>query len=336
VTNLHEVPRRVLVIGGGVVACEAVTWLRGLGAEEVTVVEAAPRLLGRNEPFAGDLIAERFRADGVAVHLATTIERVSRPDARDTGEGHLHGGAARLTLGNGTEVTADEIVVATGRIPNSHDLGLDSVGVDTDEAGYLDVDDHFNVAGQDWLYAVGDLCGRALLTHMGKYQARIVGDVIAARAAGRPLDGAGYRDIADHGAVPQVTFTDPEVGSVGRTFEQARRDGIDVEVVEGDLASVAGAALLRDDYVGRANLVVDRATDTLVGATFVGSGIAELVHSATIAIVGKVPVDLLWHAVPSYPTVSEIWLRLLEALRAQRAAAPLSDSARAAAAPQRE
>jgi dihydrolipoamide dehydrogenase len=318
VTNLHEVPARVVVIGGGVVACEAVTWLRGLGSDEVTVVEAAPRLLGRNEPFAGDLIADRFRKDGVAVHLDATVQRVSRPEVRDTGEGLLHGGPARVTLGDGTEIDADEIVVATGRIPNSDDLGLDRVGVTPNRAGYLDVDDHFAVPGTDWLYAVGDLCGRALLTHMGKYQARIVGDVIAARASGRPLEGNRYRDIADHGAVPQVTFTDPEVGSVGRTVDQARADGIDVEAVEYDLAWLAGTSLLRDDYVGRANLVIDRATDTLVGATFVGSGIAELVHSATIAIVGQVPVDLLWHAVPSYPTASEIWLRLLETLRAQR------------------
>jgi dihydrolipoamide dehydrogenase len=156
---------------------------------------------------------------------------------------------------------------------------------------------------------------------MGKYQARVAGDVIAARAAGRPLDGIRFTDVADGRAVPQVTFTDPEVGSVGLTAEQARKAGLDVETVEHDLAAVAGSALFRDDYVGRAVLVVDRAADTLVGATFVGSGIAELVHSATVAVVGEVPVSVLWHAVPSYPTVSEIWLRLLETLRGQRATA---------------
>src|ERR1035437_2444576 len=247
VTNLHEVPRRVVVIGGGGVACESVTWLHGLGS-----------------------------------------------------------------------VTADEILVAAGRTPNSDDLGLDTVGVGAGEHGYLDVDDHLSVTGSQWLYAVGDLCGRALLTHMGKYQARIAGDVIAGLAAGRPLDEPRFTDRADHGVVPQVTFTNPEVGSVGQTAAQARAAGIDVETVESDIGSVAGAALLRDDYVGRANLVIDRASDTLVGATFVGSGIAELVHSATVAVIGQVPVSTLWHAVPSYPTVSEIWLRLLETLRAQR------------------
>jgi dihydrolipoamide dehydrogenase len=163
---------------------------------------------------------------------------------------------------------------------------------------------------------VGDINGRALLTHMGKYQGRIAGDVIAARAEGRATSGRRYRDVADHDIVPAVVFTDPQAASVGLTESAARKKGIDTEVLEYDLAKVAGASLLRDDYTGRAKLVVDRATDTLVGATFVGAEIAELLHSATTAIVGKVTLDTLWHAVPSYPTASEVWLRLLEARRA--------------------
>jgi len=318
VTNLHEVPRRVVVVGGGVVACESVTWLHGLGSEQLTIVEASQRLLGRTEPFAGELVAEQFGNAGIDVRLGGRAASVRREGPCDTGEGHVHGGEVTLTLEDGTSVTADEIVVAAGRTPNSDDLGLELVGVAAGEHGYLDVDDHLTVTGSQWLYAVGDLCGRALLTHMGKYQGRIAGDVIAARAAGRPLDDTRFTDRADHGVVPQVTFTDPEVGSVGQTAAVARAAGIDVETVEFDIGSVAGAALLRDDYVGRANLVIDRASDTLVGATFVGSGIAELVHSATVAVIGQVPVSTLWHAVPSYPTVSEIWLRLLETLRAQR------------------
>jgi pyruvate/2-oxoglutarate dehydrogenase complex dihydrolipoamide dehydrogenase (E3) component len=150
---------------------------------------------------------------------------------------------------------------------------------------------------------------------MGKYQARIAGDVIAARAEGRSLDGSRYRDVADHDMVPAVVFTEPQVASVGLTESAARERGIDAQALEYDIASVAGASLLRDDYTGRAKLVVDRATDTLVGATFVGTEVAELLHSATVAIVGKVSLDTLWHAVPSYPTVSEVWLRLLESRR---------------------
>jgi pyruvate/2-oxoglutarate dehydrogenase complex dihydrolipoamide dehydrogenase (E3) component len=311
VTNLHEVPRRVLVIGGGVVACEASTWLVGLGVEELTLIETGPALLGRNEPFAGQMVADHFEKLGVRVVLGATVDAVSRLDPSDTGEGHVHGGEATVAAGDVT-VTVDEIVVAAGRRPNSADLGWDTVGASVDH--YVIVDDHLNVVGVDgtWLYAVGDLNGRALLTHMGKYQARIAGAVIAARAEGRPLDGPAYVDQADHDKVPQVTFTEPQVASVGLTEAEARKAGMDVETVEYDLGAVAGSALLRDGYTGRAKLVIDRPAEVIVGATFVGPEVAELVHAATIAVVGRVPLSVLWHAVPSYPTVSEIWLRLLE------------------------
>lgn len=315
VTNVHEIPRRVLVIGGGVVACEAATWLRGLGVEQLTIVEAGPRLLARAEPFAGEIVADGFVRAGVDLRLAAAVASVSRPDVRPTGEGKIHGGEITVALDSGETLVVDEVLVAAGRVPRSSHLGLESVQIATNQHGYLDVDDHLTVPGTDWLYGVGDLIGRALLTHMGKYQARIAGEVIAARAAGRPLAGDGFVDIADHGAVPQVTFTDPEVASVGITTEQARQRNLDVDIVEFDLAHVAGAALLRDDYQGRANLVIDKHTDRLLGATFVGTGVAELVHSATVAVVGKVPMSQLWHAVASYPTVSEVWLRLLEQRR---------------------
>jgi dihydrolipoamide dehydrogenase len=307
--------------GGGVVACEAATWLIGLGATEVTIVEGGPRLLGRLEPFASDFVRESLEAAGVTICLGTRVGAVHRPEVNDAGEGWLHGGEVTVTLDNGDSITVDEIVVAAGRTPNSDDIGLDTVGLEP--KGFVEVDDHFAVKGVEgqWLYAIGDLIGRALLTHMGKYQARLCGEVIAARATGKPLDDGPFNphaDLADHGGVPQVTFTHPEVGSVGLTEQQARDDGIDVETVEYDMASLAGTYLLSDDYKGRAKLVIDRASDTLVGATFVGAGIAELVHSATVAVVGRVPVAALWHAVPSYPTVSEIWLRLLETLQQQR------------------
>jgi dihydrolipoamide dehydrogenase len=317
VTNLHEVPRRVAVIGGGVVACEAATWLKGLGVEELTVIEPGPGLLARSEPFAGELLADSFAKAGISVLVSTSVDAVERPDVADTGEGRIHGGPATVTVGRRT-LDVDEIVVAAGRTPSSADIGLERVGVDVSgSSGFITTDDHMEVIGVDghWLYAVGDICGRALLTHMGKYQGRIVGDVIAARADRRPLDGPRYRDIADDGIVPAVVFSDPQVASVGLTEAKAIGAGVDVEVLDYDLGSVAGAALWRDGYTGRARLVVDRASDTVVGATFVGPDVAELLHAATVAIVGKVPLSLLWHAVPSYPTVSEVWLRLLESRR---------------------
>jgi len=317
VTNLHEVPRRVAIIGGGVVACESATWLRGLGADEVTLFEPAPVLLARQEPFVSDAVARRFEELGITVRTSSPVERVERESPVDRGEGHIHGGPVTIHAG-GRSIEVDEVVVAAGRTAASSDLGLDTVGVDPSaDHGFVTVDDHLTVSGVagEWLYAIGDLCGRALLTHMGKYQGRIAGDVIAARAEGRALEGPRFRDLADHDMVPAVVFTDPQVASVGLTEVAARRRGIDPEILDYDLGAVAGAALLRKDYEGHARLVVDRATDTLVGATFVGYDVAELLHSATTAIVGKVPLDTLWHVVPSYPTISEVWLRLLESRR---------------------
>ncbi|WP_068163881.1 dihydrolipoyl dehydrogenase family protein [Rhodococcus phenolicus] len=313
-TNLVEIPRRMLLVGGGVVACETATWLRQLGVEELTVVVRGQRLLPRVEPFAADAVTGTFGRHGIDVRFGTEISRVTRDDARNTGIGRIHGGPATVALDDGTTVEVDEIVVAAGRRPTIDDLGLETVGLDA--GARLSVDDHLNVTEVDggWLYAVGDAAGRAALTHMGKYQARVCGDVIAARAEGRGLDHPRYRASADHDQVPQVIFTEPEIASVGHTARSAREAGLDVDVLEVDL-EVAGSALARDDFGGHAALVVDRATDTLAGATFVGTEVAELVHAATIALVGKVPLDTLWHAVPSYPTVSEVWLRLLETRR---------------------
>ena len=314
VTNLQEVPRRVAVIGGGVVACEATTWLYGLGTEEMTMIEPAPRLLAQLEPFACELVAERFGELGVTLMTRHASRGGVAPRRGGTGIGRVHGDPATVTAA-GRRIEVDEIVVAAGRTPASGDIGLESVGVDVSSShGFVPVDDQLNVVGVEggWLYAIGDLCGRALLTHMGKYQGRIAGAVIAARAEGRPLDGSRFRDLADHDMVPAVVFTSPQVASVGLTEGAALHKGIDVEVLEYDLGSVAGASLLRDGYRGHAKLVVDRASDTVVGATFVGDDVAELLHSATTAVVGKVTLETLWHVVPSYPTVSEVWLRLLE------------------------
>jgi len=314
VTNMRELPDRVLVVGGGVVACESTTWLNGLGAREVTIVEIAPSLLSGQEPFVGETMAEQFAERGIEVLVDTKVESVQRPGVQDTGIGRIHGGPATITAGEKT-FEVDEIVVAAGRTPVTDDLGLERLGVDVSKSdGYLTTDDHMAVAaGPDWLYAVGDVNGRALLTHMGKYQGRITGDVIAARAEGRPIEGLRMRDVADPDIVPAVVFSQPQVAAVGITEATARERGIDVQALEYDIGSVAGASVLRDGYSGKAKLVVDRATDTLVGATFLGPDVAELLHAATIAIVGKVTLETLWHAVPSYPTVSEIWLRLLEA-----------------------
>ena len=299
VTNMPAVPRRLLVLGGGVVAVEMAQAARGLGAEQVVVLVRGPRLLERMEPYAGELLLDALRADGVDVRLETEVASVERP---------VPGGELTVRTTGGDELVADELLCAVGRAPATTDVGLDVVGLEPGRS--VEVDDSMRVPGVDWLYAAGDVNGRALLTHMGKYQARVCGDVLVARSKGEPDDRPSLRVS---GPVPQVVFTDPQCCSVGLTEQQARDAGLPVRTVEVDLGTVAGASLLADGYTGRASLVVDEARRVVVGATFVGQDVAELLHSATIAVTAQVPLDVLWHATPSYPTVSEAWLRLLEA-----------------------
>jgi dihydrolipoamide dehydrogenase len=213
---------------------------------------------------------------------------------------------------DGAQVDADELLLGTGRRPAVGDIGLETIGLQA--KGPIEVDDSMRATAvaDGWLYAVGDVNGRNLLTHMGKYQARVCGDVIAARATGRPDDGPGLRDTADDRGAPQVVFTEPQVCMVGRTESRARADGFPVRTVEYDIGEVSGAEVRGVGYTGRAKVVVDEDRRVLLGATFVAPDIDNLLHSATIAVNAEVPLDQLWHAVPPFPTVSEVWLRLLE------------------------
>ena len=302
-TAVEKIPASLAIIGGGVVGAEMATAFQSLGSE-VTII-ARSGLLGGNEPFAGELVASSLRERGATVKTGADTTAARRDDD----------GRVVLDLSDGTTVTADEVLVAVGRTPRTQDLGLDAVGLTP--GAWLDVDDTLRVRGSDWLYAVGDVNHRALLTHQGKYQARAAGDVIAARAKGDEVDDApwgAHAATADHDAVPQVTFTDPEVASVGLTAKKADEKGLNVKVLDYDLASIAGSSEQSDAYAGKARTIVDLDRGVLVGATLGGPYIAEVLHSAPIAIVGEVPVKRLWHAVPSYPTVSEVWLRLLETL----------------------
>ncbi|MGW1541905.1 dihydrolipoyl dehydrogenase family protein [Streptomyces sp. NPDC002309] len=308
-TSAAAVPGRLVVVGGGVVAVEMATAWRALGAEVTQLVRGEVLLPGR-EPFAGELVTEGLREAGVDVRFGTSVTSVTRPDGPD--------GEARITLADGEPLVADEILFAIGRTPRTDDLGLETVGLTPGD--WLRADDTCRVtAVQDgWLYAVGDVNHRALLTHQGKYQARIAGAVIGARVHGEPLDETkwgAHVTTADSEAVPQVVFSDPEVAHVGRTALQAERAGHRIKVVDNDFLSVAGAVQYAEGFRGKARMVVDLDRGTVLGVTFVGPGVAELLQSATIAVVGEVPVERLWHAVPPFPTISEVWLRLLEAYR---------------------
>jgi pyruvate/2-oxoglutarate dehydrogenase complex dihydrolipoamide dehydrogenase (E3) component len=296
-TEAKSVPGRLLVLGGGPIGSELAQAFRRLGAAEVTVIEAGPRLLTREEPFAGEEVRTGFEAEGIEVVTGTKANRVGRSDAD---------GPVTATLEDGRTLDGDEILVAVGRRPNTSDLGLGTVGLEDLEGEFLTVDRRLRVegAGGDWLYSVGDINGVAPFTHMGKYQGRLVGDVIA---------GKDVEDIADHGIVPRVTFTDPQVGAVGLTEAQAREQGLEIRVIDHPIGNVAGTYLLGNGISGTARIVVDESRRVIVGATFTGPGIQELVYGATVAIAGEVTLDTLWHAVPAFPTVSEVWLRLLEA-----------------------
>ncbi|GAA1886596.1 NAD(P)/FAD-dependent oxidoreductase [Streptomyces durmitorensis] len=304
-TSADHVPGRLAVVGGGVVAVEMATAWQALGSQ-VTLLVRGEGLLPRMEPFAGELVAKALREAGAEVRTGVSVTAVRREN-----------GTVTATLDGGDTLEADEILFATGRAPRTDDLGMETIGMDP--GAWLPVDESLRVQGSTWLYAVGDANHRALLTHQGKYQARIAGAAITARAQGVPLletDAWGaHSATADRAAVPQVVFTDPEAASAGLTLAEAEAAGRRVRAVDYDMAGVAGAGLYADGYEGRARMIVDLDREVLLGVTFVGPGVGELIHSATVAIAGEVPIDRLWHAVPAYPTVSEVWLRLLETYR---------------------
>ncbi len=306
-TAAEEVPTSLAIIGGGVVGVEMATAYTDLGCA-VTLVVRGDRVLSGAEPFAGEAVGEALRELGVDLRLSTGVTSVARDD-----DGVV------LTLEPGGTVRADEVLVATGRRPRTGDLGLEAVGLTPGRP--LAVDDHLEVLGVPggWLYAAGDVTGRTATTHQGKYDARVAGDVVAGRFGpdedARPDEGARFsrwRADADPVATTQVVFTRPEVAWVGRTESQARADGLAVRCVDVDLGAAAGASVLGDSVSGQVRLVLDEHRQVIVGATFVGPEIAEMLHAATIAVVAEVPLARLWHAVPAYPTVSEVWLRLLE------------------------
>ncbi|MEU0391679.1 NAD(P)/FAD-dependent oxidoreductase [Streptomyces sp. NPDC006208] len=306
-TSARKAPGRLAVVGGGVVGTEMATAWQSLGSQ-VTLVVRGGGLLPRMEPFVSEYIVDALVEAGADVRLNASVSAVERPGGS---------GPVTLVLDGGGRVEADEVLIATGRAPRTDDIGLETVGLEP--GSWLPVDDSCRVEGSEWLYAVGDVNHRALMTHQGKYQARIAGAAIAARAQHVPLletDRWGaHTATADHAALPQVVFSDPEAAAVGLSLAEAERAGHRVRAVDYDLGAVSGAGLYADGYRGRARMVVDLDREIVLGVTFVGPGVGELLHSATIAVAGEVPVDRLWHAVPAFPTISEIWLRLLESYR---------------------
>jgi dihydrolipoamide dehydrogenase len=295
ITSAKEIPRRLLVLGGGAIGAEMAQAFKRLGCEDVVVLEGAERLLAREEPFAGEELRTAFEAEGI-----TVVTGVRMTAARRLGGD----GPVVANVADGREFTGDEILVAVGRRPATVGIGVETVGLEPGRP--VRVDGQLRAVGVPggWLYAIGDCNGLAPLTHMGKYHGRIAAAAIL---------GAEVADVASHGIVPRVTFTDPQVCAVGRTATEARAAGLRVTEVSTPTGEVPGAYTQGDGIRGTSQLVIDDDRRTVVGATFTGPGLQELLHSATVAICGGVTVDRLWHAVPSFPTVSEVWLHLLEA-----------------------
>jgi dihydrolipoamide dehydrogenase len=277
------------VLGGGVVGVEMAQAWASLGSR-ITLVHRGDRLLEREEPFAGEQVRDALVELGADVRLESEIERVER------------NGSVEVALAGGDVIEADEVLVAMGRHPSTDDIGLETVGLTP--GGYVTVDDSLQVPGNEWLYVIGDANGRALLTHMGKYQGRLAADVILGRRA--PLRSDGVRS-------PRVIFTDPQVGAVGYTLAAAEKAGLRVRAVDVGTSSNAGGSFVGRNAPGTSRIVVDENRRVIVGATITGAEVAEALHAATIAVIAEVPLDDLWHAVPAFPTRSELWLKLLEA-----------------------
>ncbi|HEX4114244.1 MAG TPA: NAD(P)/FAD-dependent oxidoreductase [Solirubrobacteraceae bacterium] len=289
VTTAQSIPSRLAILGGSAVGVEMAQAYSSLGAK-VVLIEAEQRLLPREEPFAGEELRDALLERGVEIHLGAKAKAVHRDDRGIT-----------VTLDGDDRIGAEEILVAVGRHPLTDHLGLESVGLEPGKS--MEVDDTLQVKGLPWLFAIGDVNGRSLLTHMGKYQARIVATVI---------EGGHARATREAAITPRVVFTEPQVAAVGFTLQGALEQGIDAHAYDASSSDTAGASFYGHDTPGTSRLVFDEDRAVIVGATFTGVDVAEWVHAATIAIAGGVPVERLWDAVPAFPTRSEIWLKLLE------------------------
>ena len=290
-TTTKQVPERTVILGGGVVGCELAQAYQSLGSQ-VTLVEGERRLLGTEEEFACEQVTAALDELGVDIRTSRKAARVKRD-----------GDHLEVTLDDGSTVRCGQLVAAMGRTPNTTDVGLESIGLEP--KGYVEVDEHMQVPGQPWLYAIGDVNGIALFTHMGKYQARIAADHILGR-------DTAARHGADGRQSPRVVFTDPQVAAVGHTSASADKAGLEVRAFETETSGNAGGSYYGRNAPGTAQILVDESREVIVGATITGAEVADFLHAATIAIVAEVPLARLRHAVPSFPTRSELWLQLLE------------------------
>jgi pyruvate/2-oxoglutarate dehydrogenase complex dihydrolipoamide dehydrogenase (E3) component len=274
---VEEIPGSLIVLGGGPVGCELAQVFSRFGAA-VTVVQHADRLVPVDEPEAGDLLADVFRAEGITVRAGVTAARV-----------HFDSQFS-VKLDNGETLTADRLLVAAGRRTDMAALGIGAMGLDESARG-VTTDERMRAA--DGLWAVGDITGRGAFTHMSMYQARI---------AAADILGEDDAETADYRAVPRVTFTDPEIGSVGLSEAKARERGLNVRTAYGPLSESTRGFIHGAGGEGFIKLVEDADRGVLVGATSAGPGGGEVLGALVVAVHAEVPVKLLRQMIYAYPT----------------------------------
>ncbi len=289
-TNVHDIPSRVLLIGGSAVGVELGEFYARMGAQ-TTIVQRADRLMDREDPRVGELAAEALAADGITIHTGRTVTR-AQPVA----------GGALITLDDGTQVETDVVILGAGRGPRTAGLGLEAAGVTLTGRGGIAVDDRCQAGPGLW--AVGDVTGVALFTHVAKYQGRVVADNILGRGRAASYEG-----------IPRVVFADPEIAAVGLTAAQAASRGISTATAEISVADSADRSWTYErDPRGAVGLLADRDRGVLVGAWAVAPLAGEWIHQAALAIRARIPIGTLLDQVAQYPTYSESYLVALEQL----------------------
>jgi dihydrolipoamide dehydrogenase len=288
-TGLKQIPASIVILGAGPVGVELGQFMRRFGAD-VSLVEAADRVLAREDPRVSELIAEALRKDGIAVHLGAAAEQVTASD-----------GPRTVRLAGGEEVTGQELLVAVGRAPRVHELGLETVGIEPSPHG-IEVDERCRAGEGIW--AIGDATGVMPFTHVAKYQARIA----CADIAGRPAR-------AEYGAIPRVVFCDPEIAAVGVTEQQATDHGLEIATASVRLAeAIARPSTYEQDPRGELGVIADRQRGTLIGAWAVSPLAGEWIHYAALAIKTRTPLAVLRDTVAQFPTYTEAYLQAFEQL----------------------
>ena len=294
IVKVREAPVSMIVLGGGAIGLELAQAFSRFGTQ-VTIVEAADRILAPEEPESSELLATVLTGEGVVIHEGVGAANVSRADD----------GAVTVVLDDGTELVADEILVSAGRTPNVHGIGFDTVGLDETARPTFTVDDQMRVVGAAKLWAIGDIAGRGAFTHMAVYEAGVAFDSIMEVESPR---------TAEHHAVSRVTFTDPEVGSVGMTEAQARAAGLNVKIGLADSSTSSRGWIHGEGNEGLIKLVVDADRGILVGATSMGPRGGDVLSMFNLAVHARVPISELQSMIYAYPTFYRGALDALSAL----------------------